>query len=41
MTKAIAMTLKVTMNMLTFTVYIPSIYTIKPMMIEDVKYQNI
>ena len=41
MTKAIAATLKVATNMLTFTVYVPSVYTIKPIMIEDVKYQNI
>lgn len=41
MTNAIAATLKVTMNMLSFTVYVPSTYTIKPIMIEEVKYQNI
>ncbi len=41
MTNAIAATLKVATNMLTFTVYVPSVYTIKPIMIEDVKYQNI
>jgi len=41
MTNAIAATLKVAMNMLTFTVYVPSEYTIKPIMIEEVKYQNI
>jgi hypothetical protein len=36
-TKAIAMTLKVIMNMLSFTVYIPSVCTIKPTMIAAVK----
>ena len=39
--KAIAASLKVIINMPTFTVYIPSRYAINPMTIEDVKYQNI
>jgi hypothetical protein len=41
MTNAIAATLKVAIKMLSCTVYVPSVYTIKPIMIEEVKYQNI
>lgn len=34
------MTLKATVNMWTITVYFPNVWTIKPTMIADVKYQN-
>ena len=37
---AIAANLDTAMNRLMITVYIPSVCTIKPMMIADVKYQN-